>query len=111
VATVRFSGCAKADLLHITKYTLRTWGEAQATRYLASMERCAKMLARNPALGRRCDSVRPGLHRFENGQHVLFYRLVSDGILVIRILHQRMLPDRQSFEPDQQSLEDDPQNS
>jgi toxin ParE1/3/4 len=102
MAIAQFSGRAKADLLHIAKYTLRTWGEAQAARYLNSMEKCAKMLAKNPALGRNCDWVRPGLHRFENGQHVLFYRLTPAGILVIRILHQRMLPDLQSFSDDRQ---------
>ena len=48
----------------------------------------------NPALGRLCDDVRPGLHRLEHAKHVVFYRHERGGILVSRILHQRMLPDR-----------------
>ena len=52
------------------------------------------MLADNPALGRTCDDVRPGLRRMESGRHVVFYREDAGGILVSRILHQRMLPER-----------------
>ena len=52
------------------------------------------MLADNPALGRPCDGVRPGLRRMEHGRHVVFYRQDVRGILVSRLLHQRMLPER-----------------
>jgi plasmid stabilization system protein ParE len=34
----------------------------------------------------------------EHGMHVVFYRQERGGILVSRILHQRMLPDRHSTE-------------
>jgi len=56
------------------------------------------MLARNPALGRRCDWIRPGLRRFEKGKHVIFYRVEENGILVSRILHLGMLPEQQEFD-------------
>jgi toxin ParE1/3/4 len=98
MATVRFSVRAKADLLGIARYTLQTWGEAQARRYLDAMEKCAKMLAAKPTVGRPCEWICAGLHRFENGKHVLFYRLRPSGIFVARILHVSMLPDRHSFE-------------
>jgi toxin ParE1/3/4 len=57
----------------------------QAERYLDSLERCAKLLANNPSLGRPCEWIRPGLRRFEKGCHVLFYRQQGYGILVLRI--------------------------
>ncbi len=98
MATVRLSRRAKADLLSIGAYTLQTWGAAQAERYLDSLERCAKLLAGNPLLGRRCEWIRPGLRRFEKERHVFFYRQEEDGILVSRILHQSMLPEQQPFE-------------
>jgi toxin ParE1/3/4 len=96
--TVRLSGRAKEDLLSIGAYTLRTWGERQTMHYLNDLERCANMLARNPKVGRSCDWIRSGLHRFEQGLHVVFYRREKDGILVVRILHQSMSPERHSFE-------------
>jgi toxin ParE1/3/4 len=93
VASFRFSRRAEADLLRIGAYTLRTWGENQAIRYLDDLEECCQILADNPALGRACDEVRPGLRRMERGRHVVFYRREASGILVSRILHQRMLPE------------------
>jgi toxin ParE1/3/4 len=99
VPAFRFSRRAEADLLSIGGYTLRTWGKAQADRYLGELEACCQMLAGNPALGRSCEDIRPGLRRMEHGKHVLFYRPQKPtGILVVRILHQRMLPERQAID-------------
>jgi len=92
VSAFRFSRRAEADLLNIADYTLRTWGSAQADRYLGELEACCQFLADNAALGRTCDEVRPGLRRLEHGKHVVFYRQEPGGVLVSRILHQRMLP-------------------
>ena len=99
--TVRFSRCAEKDLLEIGGYTLRTWGEDQAARYLDDLETCCEALAVNPALGRACDDIRPALRRIECGRHVVFYRLETGGILISRILHQSMLPQRHVMEDDE----------
>jgi plasmid stabilization system protein ParE len=53
-----------------------------------------RMLADKPALGRECGAVRPGLRRMERGEHVVFYREDAGGILISRILRQRMLPEK-----------------
>jgi toxin ParE1/3/4 len=98
VAAFRFSRRAETDLLSIADYTLRTWGSAQAAHYIVELEVCCQMLADNPALGRLCDDVRPGLRRLEHGKHVLFYRQERGGVLISRILHQRMLPDRHAID-------------
>jgi toxin ParE1/3/4 len=94
VAAFRFSRRAESDLLSIGDYTLRTWGKAQAARYIRELEVCCQALADNPASGRSCDDVRCGLRRLEHGKHVVFYREDLGGILVSRILHQSMLPSR-----------------
>jgi toxin ParE1/3/4 len=98
VAAFRFSRRAEADLLNIGNYTLRKWGKTQTARYLNELEICCQTLADNPALGRLCDDVRPGLHRHEHSSHVVFYRQERGGILVSRILHQRMLPERHAID-------------
>ena len=90
----RFSRLAEIDLYDIGIYTYRTWGEAQAGRYLRNIEECCQLLAENPGVGRSCDEVRPGLRRMEQGKHVVFYREEPGGIQISRILHQRMLPDK-----------------
>jgi toxin ParE1/3/4 len=98
VASFRFSRLAEADLLSISAYTLRTWREAQTIRYIDALEACCQRLADNPAAGRFCDHVRPGLRRMEQGKHVVFFRRERDGILVSRILHERILPERYAID-------------
>ena len=97
MAAFRFSRRAESDLLSIGDYTLRTWGKAHAARYLGELEVCCQTLSDNPGLGRLCDEIRPGLRCLEDGKHVLFYRQERGGILVSRILHQRMLPELHSI--------------
>jgi toxin ParE1/3/4 len=96
---VHYSQKAEDDLVGIGEYTLRNWGEAQAERYLDALEEyaleeCCEMLGQNPRLGRSCEEIRPGLQRFEQGKHVVFYRKDADGIIVSRILHRSMLAER-----------------
>jgi toxin ParE1/3/4 len=62
------------------------------------------MLADSPQLGRSCDEIRPGLRRLERGRHVLFYREDAAGILISRILHQRMLPEKQALDDEEEGL-------
>jgi toxin ParE1/3/4 len=102
VARFRFSRRAEADLLSIGAYTLRTWGEDQAVRYIGDLEACCEMLAANPAIGRTCDHVRPGLRRMETGRHVVFYREDANGISISRILHHRMLPEKHLADDEEQ---------
>lgn len=80
----------------IGTHTLSTWGAEQAVRYIDGLETCCHLLADNPSLGRACDNIRPGLRCMEHGKHVVFYRQAAGGILVSRILHRRMLPERQN---------------
>ena len=98
MARFRFSRRAEADLFNIGIYTFRTWGEAQTDRYLRQLENCCQLIADNPALGRSCDEIRPGLRRMKQGKHVVFFREELGGILISRILHQRMLPERHSID-------------
>jgi toxin ParE1/3/4 len=95
VAAFHFSRRAEDDLLAIGEYTLRTWGKTQAARYLLDLEEFCRKLSVKPDLGRSCDHIRPGLRCMEHGKHVVFYRSKPDGILISRILHQRMSPDSQ----------------
>jgi toxin ParE1/3/4 len=97
VAAVRFSRRAEADLFDIATYTLKTCGASQAAYDLDELEACCQSLADNPSLGRACDDVRPGLRRMEQGKHVIFYREHKGGILVSRVLHQRMLPEQHAI--------------
>lgn len=83
---------AADDIDEIAAYTMNTWGWRQADHYLDKLEAGFNLLAQNPSIGRSSDSIQAGLRRFEIGKHVVFYLLEPDGIFVVRVLHQRMLP-------------------
>lgn len=83
---------AEQDIDGIAAYTTESWGWRQTAQYLAKLEETFDMLARNPSIGRSCDSIRKGLKRFETGRHVVFYIPHATGILVVRVLHEQMLP-------------------
>jgi toxin ParE1/3/4 len=89
---------AEEDIDQITAYTTRTWGWRQTNHYLAKLEDGFNLLAQNPTVGRPCDSIRPGLRRFEIGKHVVFYVLVPNGIQILRVLHQQMIPANSLFD-------------
>ena len=48
------------------------------------------LVAVDPRRGEACDDIRPGYRRYLAGSHLIFFRVVSDDIEVVRVLHQRM---------------------
>jgi toxin ParE1/3/4 len=61
------------------------------------LHECFQLLATSPMMGRPCDVLVQGLRRFEHGKHVVFYVLLADGVLIARVLHQQMIPEKQQF--------------
>jgi toxin ParE1/3/4 len=92
VPEYRLSKLARLDLSEIADYTVDTWGEEQAVRYLDRLADCFERLASHPQMGRLCPQIRTGYRRMECEMHVVFYRTDSDGVIVGRVLHKGMLP-------------------
>ena len=80
----------QADIEDIWDYTAERWGMGQAEDYIRLLQKAVETIARDPRRGRTCDDIRPGYRKYSVASHVLFYRLVKDGIDVVRVLHQRM---------------------
>jgi len=85
---------ARRDLDSITAHSVREWGPEQATRYARDLRSAIEMVAANPLRGRSRDELRNGYFSVPRGSHIIFYRRTSDGVEVVRILHQRMEPAR-----------------
>lgn len=88
---------AEADIDRIAAYTTNAWGGRQTDRYLDQLESFFQILAQNPSIGRPCDSIQAELRRFEVGKHVVFYVIEPDGVLIVRVLHQQMIPAKSQF--------------
>ena len=94
----RLSRLALKDLEALAKYTEERWGFVQAHRYISDLNRTFAELAEHPHLGRSFDKLKRGYRRFEQGTHVVLYRVEEGGVFISRILHQRMLPRRHVIE-------------
>jgi toxin ParE1/3/4 len=85
---------ARDDMVRIATYTLSMWGEAQMSRYIDGLHARFAELARFPVLGRPRDEMAPGYRSIVQGAHVVFYRTTARELVIVRILHGRMDPDR-----------------
>jgi toxin ParE1/3/4 len=98
VPSFRTSARARADILNIATFTIQRWNEAQADKYLAGLKELCGRLAKGEAKGSARDDIAPGLHRIRYLSHIVFYRLMPYGVRIVRVLHQRQLPDLHRFD-------------
>jgi toxin ParE1/3/4 len=94
MATFELSRAADGDLNEIYIYSYRTFGAAKADAYLLSLEKCFDQLAEFPGMGQSIDHLRRGYFRFPHASHAVFFVRASGGIRIVRVLHQRMDPER-----------------
>lgn len=70
--------------------------EAAANRVIREFNNKFEFLGRNPRAGRSRDDVQPGLRAFPFEDYLIFYRIISAGIRVVRVIHGardlRLLP-------------------
>jgi toxin ParE1/3/4 len=84
------SGEADADVQSIAEEFVKRWGLARAEKYIMALHETFERLAEFPNMGRDVSSIRSGYMRIESGSHSVFYRKIESGVLVVRILHERM---------------------
>ena|SRR5690242_17690182 len=85
---------ADSDLREIYKYSYRQFGDAQAERYYESLWTCFRLIADNPHLGRPRSEFQPPARSHHHKNHVIFYDVYDDRIVIIRVLHKRMEIDK-----------------
>ena len=91
---VRYSRRAKADIRDIWDYTVDNWGLGQALVYLGLIDAAVDSIDGDPKLGRPLSGLRRSYRKYLVGSHAVFYRLKGRSVFIVRILHQRMDPER-----------------
>ena len=86
----RLTPAAQRDLSEIWDFTQERWDARQAETYVNEIRAAIERIADDLRRGSACDEGRAGYPRYSIGSHRLYYRESSDGVDVIRILHQRM---------------------
>jgi toxin ParE1/3/4 len=77
---------ARADLIDIWNYVADD-SPAKADRLLDTVNKLCQTLARFPKMGRARNELGVSLRSFPVGNYVIFYREVSKGMEIIRVLH------------------------
>ncbi|MBS1556756.1 MAG: type II toxin-antitoxin system RelE/ParE family toxin [Bacteroidetes bacterium] len=82
---------AVLDLSAIWEYTFEEWSEKQADKYYFMLLDTCQELANSRLKGRNYQEIDSRIFGFRAGQHILFYRKLSnDKIEITRILHNKM---------------------
>lgn len=81
---------AKRDLKDIWHYSFKKWGLEQAHTYVSDIENGLETIANNPKIGFACDYIRAGYRQYGIRKHMIFYKIHSDRILIVRVLHESM---------------------
>jgi toxin ParE1/3/4 len=109
MARYRLSEPAKADIATILRRSEELHGKEARARYRACLTTAMRHVAADPEGGATVDraDLDPGIRSFHirhsrgqsrqpsvaNPVHVLFYRVISSGIVeIVRVLHDRMEP-------------------
>ena len=85
---------AKADLKDIYQYGLRQWGQAQSDSYLENLKDLFWSLTEQPLMGVERPELLPGARSLPVESHTLFYRVSTNTVEIIRVLHGRQDPQR-----------------
>lgn len=81
---------AQLDLESIAQYTGQHWGTSQRNAYVRAISRALTQLGENPRLGRLQEDVGRNVRALRVQQHIIYYRLHADTVMVLRILHGKM---------------------
>ena len=81
---------ALADLDAVWLYTAEKWSLTQADRYYFMIIDEIDFISRNVQSGKSMEYLRKGYRASKVKSHLIFYRISTDGIEIIRILHERM---------------------
>ncbi len=77
---------ARSDLTEIWDY-IADDNETQADAFIDRIDQKFQTLASHPNMGRYREELAEGLRSFPIGRHVIFYRVISGGIEIVRVLH------------------------
>jgi toxin ParE1/3/4 len=98
VWTVRFGQQAEQDYVEILRWTVKTFGEGQASTYAETIALAIEALEGGPdILGARArEDIQPGIRTLHvarhgrAGRHFVVFRVAGSDIDVLRLLHDSM---------------------
>ncbi|MGH2534563.1 MAG: type II toxin-antitoxin system RelE/ParE family toxin [Thermomicrobiales bacterium] len=80
---------AQVDYDDILLYSLLTWGDDQMRQYQIALDQAIDHLVQYPEFGERRDDLCAGCRFLPVERHVVCYRIETDAIQIVRIIHRR----------------------
>lgn len=90
----KLSEAAAEDIEDILTRSMLDFGLERTEVYYQSLTQCLELLGDNPEMGTSVGEIRPGYRCFLHESHAIFYAPRAQDVLIVRILHKRMDPDR-----------------
>lgn len=90
MANFRVSNAAVADLEGIARYTQETWGVEQRRSYLNSVNKQFEVLSKRPRIAPERTDFNSPVRVYHHEKHLIIYVIDDAGILILRVLHERM---------------------
>ena len=84
--TYRLSPQARSELEAIGDYIAED-SPANAEQFIDRLTEKFVALGRNPRIGRARPELRPDLRSFPYGAYLILYRIVDDGVEIVRVVH------------------------
>jgi toxin ParE1/3/4 len=87
---------ADADIQQIVLRSLADFGDGQTDRYISGLAKSLHTVATRPELGRSFIHEPTGqvYRRYRYESHMIYYRERPTDVLIVRILHTKMLPEK-----------------
>lgn len=85
----RLAGAAKGDLAGIIRYGELNYGPEASNAYRDKLEAHFTTLGERPYLYQAVDHIKQGMRRSLCGVHVIYYRVLDDGVEIVRILRNQ----------------------
>lgn len=86
---LRYSQRAQQDFRHLLAHSEQEWSIEQANAYEDAMFAALDILREHPLFGVNRPDIALDVHSHRMQRHVIYYRVMTDSIYVLRILHQR----------------------
>jgi toxin ParE1/3/4 len=83
----RLTKRAVSELFDIFLFGYEQFGSKQAEAYAAELEHVFQLLAENPRMGRKAETISAGVRRHEHGSHVILYEEAPGGVLILAVVH------------------------
>lgn len=83
---------AREDIKEIGRYTISEFGATQRDKYLYGLEAHFKKISTKPKKYKHRSDIGEGLYCSSYEQHIVFFKIDTDFIDILAVLHKRMLP-------------------